>query len=173
MTEKEGKQAHRPFGFAQDTLTPVLPGGWAALPSSGQAGSRRKPEQGERPGQKRRRGWPWRHYKTKFVNWSGLLGFFGSFLVGLLGFLCHADLLPSLKRLLPGHAKRWIAIVPAATRIRVAAVGVKKFQCLEVKNRAGVRKKIRAAVRVRRLRGKSLCRVPVEAYWGGSVKVPL
>ena len=43
---------------------------------------------------------------TKFGNGPGLLGLFGSFLVGLLGFLCHANLLPSFSRLLTGHAKR-------------------------------------------------------------------
>jgi hypothetical protein len=35
-----------------------------------------------------------------------LLGLFCSFLVGLLGFLCHANLLMSLRRLLLGQAKR-------------------------------------------------------------------
>jgi hypothetical protein len=35
-----------------------------------------------------------------------LLGLFGGFLVGLLGFLCHENLLPSFSRLLQGQAKR-------------------------------------------------------------------
>jgi hypothetical protein len=35
-----------------------------------------------------------------------LLGLFGGFLVGLLGFLCHENLLPSFSRLLHGQAKR-------------------------------------------------------------------
>jgi hypothetical protein len=56
--------------------------------------------------QRRRGGWPRRLCKTEFGNWSGLLGFLGGFLVGLLGFLCHADLLPSFSRLLLGHAER-------------------------------------------------------------------
>src|SRR5712664_859123 len=74
MTEKEEEKAHR--------LKPVPPGG--------PAGSRRYHEQGEGQGQKRRRGWPRRLYKTKFENGPWLLALLGSFLVGLLGFLCHA-----------------------------------------------------------------------------------
>jgi hypothetical protein len=46
---------------------------------------------------------PW---QTKFGNEPGLFGLLGSFLVGLLGFLCHANLLPSFRRLLLGQAKR-------------------------------------------------------------------
>jgi len=74
MTEKEEEKSQR--------LKPVPPGG--------PAGSRRYQEEGERPGQKKRRGWPRRLCKTKFGNGTGLLALLGSFLVCLLGFLCHA-----------------------------------------------------------------------------------